>query len=195
MQDSGISVETFYSYPFTAEGIPSGKLDPEYMLKPADEKFKTGAIHDFFEVLKAQKLLGQQLGKAPWSFDIDDVIMNPAGEAALIEIMGKPLKLLRQKIEKMTASGGKRRRLEFCYFPISTPAPKDRRKFWRDLCHQDEIPFMDLVDDFNALGTTYYPFAGPSMGHFTANGMTLFSTIMVHELLFNSKIPFKGMEP
>jgi hypothetical protein len=159
---------------------------------PSNEKFKTGPAHDFFEILRKQKLLGKQSGADPWTFDMDEVIMNPVGEEALIDLLGRPLRLLKQKLETIKNDNSAHCRLEFCYFPIIPPSrsPKDRGVFWRDFCREAGIPFMDLDDDFTALGTTYYPYAGPDMGHFTPNGMSLFSTIMVHELISKHKIPF-----
>jgi hypothetical protein len=128
---------------------------------------------------------------------MDEVIMNSVGEKALMGLVGRPLVLLKQKLETLKNDEGDHCRLEFCYFPIipSSRSPKDRRAFWRDFCHDAGIPFTDLEDDFNALGTTYYPYAGPDMGHFTSNGMSLFGMIMVHELISNHKIPFNAPKP
>jgi hypothetical protein len=161
-------------------------VDPEFRLKPNSEKFKTGPFHDLYELCLSKKLMDKTT-----HCDLFAMAADPEVRPRLFDVMGKPLKMLQAKLASMTTSGGAKRRLEVCYFPITENSLKVKRFFWRDLCLRVGVPFMDICDEFKTLGFTYAPYSAGGAQHFTVNGTILFSSILVHKLLENKKIPFK----
>jgi len=97
----------------------------------------------------------------------------------------------------MKTSGGKTPQLVFCYFPAGWnffTAERDRT-FWKELCLQEGVTFLDLCDDFSVVGLSYHPYSLLGYGHFTENGMDLFSKILVHELTHSKMIPSPSIAP
>src|SRR6185369_16011558 len=45
----------YFQRPMTKEGIPSESIDPEYLLKPWDQKIPPGIPKDFYEKCLARK--------------------------------------------------------------------------------------------------------------------------------------------
>jgi len=189
MQDEVLTLDAYLHKPLTSEGIPSDKVDPEFLLRPYPERFKPGPWNDFLDLCKAKKLLVTNNPKF-WTFtDMNDVIADRETRPALAGIVGKPLQLLKEKIHSMDSPGKKPRQLVLCYFPITLNSSKDRQSFWGGVCEKNGIPFLDLCDDFTAVGYSFYPYQPWESGHFTVNGMRLFSTIMVHELMRRNLVP------
>lgn len=187
----GQSLQSYFECPLTSEGIPRELGDAEYVLIPNSDKFKDGPLHDFFKLCMDKKLLGVQ-SPTKWFPNLNAIRSDPETRERLIDIFGKPFKLLSQKLDSMKTSGGKSPRLEFCYFPIghqfsANEYSKSDRIFFRGLCRNVGIPYFDVCDEFKTLGTTYFPY---SLGHYTTDGMYLFSEVMVHKLLKDKKIPF-----
>ncbi|HEY5037686.1 MAG TPA: hypothetical protein VIJ93_01285, partial [bacterium] len=192
MQDEGFGIDSYFRSPLTAEGIPSDNLDSEFFLKPNSDKFHSGPFHLFFEICKKKKLMDTPSVNT-WTFpDIDALVSDSEARKPLIEMMGKPLFLLKQKMESMKIGSGQTCQLALCYFPVNPFTSKKKRLFWRDLSQAGQIPYLDLCDDFAALGYSYYPYSGGESAHFTVNGMVLFSTILTHELLRHHMIPFEA---
>ncbi len=186
LHDEELGIESFMNAPMTSEGVPALLVDPEFRLKPNSEKFKAGTFHDLYELCLSKKLMDKTK-----QCNLDAMAADPEVRPRLFAVMGKPLKMLQTKLGSMKTGTGSKRRLELCYFPIFESPAKTKRVFWRDLCQSIGVPFMDVCDDFKTLGLTYSPYSTSGARHFTVNGMTLFSRILVHELLSNKKIPFK----
>ena len=94
-------------------------------------------------------------------------------------------------MDEIKTSGGKTPQLVFCFYPAGNIffTNELERSFWRELCREEGVTFLDLCDDFAAIGMTYHPYSLTSDGHFTENGMDLFSKILLHELNHNKFIP------
>jgi hypothetical protein len=190
MQDEGFGIESYFRAPLNAEGIPGDELDGEFYLKPNKEKFRSGFVRDFFDLCLKKKLMVATSEKI-WSFtDIEALVSDPDLHKPLIEMMGKPLFLLKKKMDTMKNGSGQLPQLALCYFPVNPFTPPKKRLFWKDLCQTGQFLYLDLCDDFIALGYSYYPYQGGESGHFTTDGMFLFSTILMDELLRHHMIPF-----
>lgn len=191
MKDDGFGLDSYFCAPMTSEGIPVDGLDTEFVLKPNREKFKSGLMHPLYELLLSKKLL-EEPAPNKWIFPPWEALMtDPEVRKPLLELVGKPLGMLRQKVESPKANGTPAQ-LIFCYFPTNPYYSRYRRNFWKDLCAQQKIPFLDLCDDFTAIGFSYYPYLSGVSGHFTVDGMFFFSTLLTHELLHQHMIPFES---
>ncbi len=182
--------------PVDSDGIPVSQLDPEFILKPNMEKsMKT--YPDFIQYLLSKKLVVNMSNRFP-DFYVDDILRDSKAREMFLKIQGQPLKMLKKKMNGMRTSGGKVPQLVFCYFD---PGGGDgfftnelQRSFWRDLCQEEGVAFVDLCDDFAVLGMTYHPYS-VDVGHFTPNGMNLFNRILLFELNRNKIIPTKPPDP
>jgi hypothetical protein len=199
MMDPGCGMESYFLGPLTKEGIPPEKEDPEFMSKPNNEKFKSGPLHELFNLCNEKKILEEDKdGKWSNPPSFSQMIADPEIRKKLAEIIGKPLDLLNQKLKSEKTSEGKPRKLVFCFFPtadvytdFSFPA-KNCRAFWKDLCHEKGISFLDLTDDFTTLRLTFFPFSEENgRDHFDGNGHKLFNFILAHELIKQKIIPFE----
>ncbi len=130
-----------------------------------------------------------------WVFpDITGMIRDPEVREGMFSIIGKPLGMLKQKLEKNGNC-----RMVFGYMPTAEMNPfadPDKRSFWKDLCDREKIPFFDLSDDFVALGFTYFPYSGSAgSGHLTTEGMSFVGMLVAHELIAHKYIPFDSTNP
>ncbi len=192
LKDPGLGFNVYFQSPLDSQGVPVDRYDPEFDLLPNSKKFKSGTLHDFFELCKTKKMM-QPLAENQWVFpDIDSMVADPEIEKNMINIIGTPLRLLRKKMDSMGV-GEQHPRLVYCYFPISQAVTsRGQRTFWKDLSRDAGVSFLDLCDDLTVLGMTYYPYSA-TMGsdHFTVNGMNVFSTVLAFELIQNKIIPFE----
>ena len=198
LQDQGFNfLDQYFNCPLTSEGIPAERIDSEYMLEPNAEKYKTGPMHDFFELCKTKKLLRED-SPTHWIFsEIDDFLSDPEARKPLMEIMGKNLSMLRDKTEEPKTGGGKPCQVELWAVPTSNYVKNIDRDFYKEMAQKNKIPFVDLCDDFRVVGESYWPYYYNPMagGHFTADGMNLFAQIMVREFIQNHKSLFQPTGP
>ena len=193
LHDDGFNYfDPYYISPLTAEGIPSDQFDPEFRLEPNEEKFNTPQLRDFVKLCRADKALHEDR-KDVWGFDLDTILADPPARKSLLEIMRPAYSLLKSKVEGIQVGEGKKARVETWFYPAGNFSSKGTRKFYSDLCGAAGIPFVDLSDDFTAVNLTYWPYKYDPVtgGHFTAEGMDLFSRIIVHELTARHEIPLK----
>lgn len=188
--------DSYFFCPLTKEGIPQSQVDTEFALKPNSEKFKSGPMAGFFQLLKAKKILTDPEKAMPGSFQqpyIDTIVENLEVRKKVLDIMRLPLSLLKEKVESHVTGSGKRTRLEMWEFPIEMYVSPQRRDFLKDAYEGAGIPVVDLCDDFMVLGMSYAPIRGlPFQGcQFTVDGMSLFTTILMHKLIENKEIPMK----
>jgi hypothetical protein len=195
MMDSGqCDLGQFFMAPMTSEGIPAEGFDPEFDLRSKTDKFKTGPLHDFFDLCQKKKLLTvAQDGK--WSLStFEKLIADPEVDERIKDLMGKPMGLLKKKLDDLKTSSGTACQLDLCYFPQGslTGFPyKSERKFWKEICAKDEVGFLDLTDDFLVTRLTYYPFSDmEGNDHFSKDGHTLLAHLLAYELVKNKMIPF-----
>jgi hypothetical protein len=85
--------------------------------------------------------------------------------------------------------------VEYCAFPIYQVPSKARRAFLKDLSQKAGMDFMDLSDDFMAVGLTYLPYSLGFGEHFTDHGMDFMNTVLLRELLRTGKIPYLSKAP
>ena len=186
------NVDYMLRRPLGLDGIPVAETDAKFWAKPHKDKFPSGEYHDFFEYLTAQKLL-RVYTPNDWIFDLNGILNNPKARKWLMEIQGRPLKLLKEKLDGMKTAEGKSRRLVFCYFtPGGTSYFTNElyRAFWRDMCRENGVTFLDLCDDFEAVGMSYHPYSmNGDVDHFTREGLNLFNEILLHELTSHKIIP------
>ncbi len=192
MMDPGeTSLEQYEMAPLTAEGIPQEFKDTEFYLKPEKEKFKSGPMRGYCELLDKEKKEGKIRNGAPFV----QILSDPPLRDFLSTAIGRPMALFKKKFDAGKTSWGTPCRLCLCYFPQATflnfPSASVRT-FWKEVAFKDDISYLDMTDDFQAFRYTYYPFSGlEGQDHFSKDGHTLFAQLLAYELINQKIIPFK----
>lgn len=198
LMDPMTDLYPYFLSPLGPEGIPQNEIDTEFWLLPNSQKFKTGLLHDFFELCKSKNIIKLSPDHRWIMPQFNEFTADPEVRDHLIEIIGKPLELFKKELAVLGKERSKKISFLFCFFPTGdvfneTRYPsRGQRLFWKDLCRKKDIPFLDLCDDFTALRLSYFPFSeGRENDHFDINGHDLFSTIFTQELIRRQIVPFK----
>ncbi len=188
---------SYYQWPLTKEGIPAQKMDPEFLLQPLTSRIPKGAPRRFFDLCSAKKILTIrkdkeiQFDEYPTSFLRDDAIRG-----CMVEMYGKPIEMLREKLEKMETSEGNSVRVEMCLMSFGRLSPSAEQKpFWNEVRERTGIPILDLLDPMTALRMTYFPFSEEDgFDHFSADGQSFMAFLFAHELIHQKVIPWEPLK-
>lgn len=198
LMDPMTDLYPYFLSPLGPEGIPKHEVDTEFWLLPNSQKFKTGLLHDFFELCKSKNIIKLSPDHRWIMPQFNGFTADPEVRNQLIEIIGKPLKLFKKKLADLGKERSENISFLFCFFPTGDVFNENRypsqgqRLFWKDLCRKKDIPFLDLCDDFTALRLSYFPFSeGRENDHYDINGHDLFSIIFTHALIRGQIVPFK----
>ena len=183
----GTHIHHYYQAPLTSEGIPAETVDLKFNYLPDKDKFKTGPLHDFFDLVAKKKMIGTIDGYSQW-------LSDPELRDKLANILGLPIGLLKKKLNSIKDVEGASCQLCLCYYPEgSMMAPsKSERVFWREIAVKNGASYLDMTDDFTATRYTYFPLSDMgSEDHFTTGGHTLMAQLLAYELIKSKIIPFK----
>jgi len=204
MWDSGgAGLEPYFDAPLNKDGVPGRFADTEFLLQSGLEKFKTGMPREFFDLCKKKNILDVS---ASGQFSINNypkLLSDFDLRKGLIEMVGNPIYLLGQKLAGMKRDGEKPCELAVCYFPwpametfplrpLETFPYKKDRAFWKELCEDKKINFVDMTDVWQTCRLTYFP-CSDMVGndHFSADGHLLLGTLLAYEFIRDGIIPFK----
>lgn len=189
--------KVYFNYPLTSDGIPAEKLDPEYMLKPLKERASASPVLKEFFDRCVQAQLGSETDMNAWSY-MPPLFNNTKIREDLMELEGKPYKLLSQKVESIQTTSGASTAFYLCFLPLGNIGSEidlpngPYRDFWKDVCAKEKIRFMDLTDPSNALKTTYFDTSQTQYSyHYNHKGQLLNAVILAHELIRKKLIPLE----
>ena len=91
----------------TPEGIPEMNWDGEYGLKPWKDKIPKGLPEDFYNKCKAKGWIIPKSDVAFQMEDMDKTITDKAIRQDLLELLGKPIGMLSEKLRKLKTRDGK----------------------------------------------------------------------------------------
>ncbi|HTA75828.1 MAG TPA: hypothetical protein VK791_01580 [bacterium] len=189
-------INTLPGRPLDSDGLPVTQTVDSFAQKPMKDRFPTGPYHDFIQYIganAASKNLANCVSDLYWIFNPDYILKDPRGRKLLMDVVALPLKMMKKKMDRMKTTDGHTPQLVLCYFPLGSTffTWEPERLFWKDLCQQEGIAFLDLSDDYAAIGMTYHPYNVLADGHWTGNGMELFTRLLARELAKNKLIPVK----
>ena len=185
----------YFTNPITSEGIPAQSIDSEYVLKPLSQRLSSSVAADLWEQCKKLKIpTSENLGYVGdgWSLfcNGDAQIQND-----LREMTGRRLQLLDEKLNSLKVSGvnGEQHPLMIIFYVPWLIFPNDCvDPFWKSVCDQYHLNFLDLTESFNALKTGYYPSNQACCTlHYTAYGNELIATLLKYYLIEDKFIPFE----
>ena len=188
----GNYTSSFYDRPLTADGIPASETDPEYSLKPLEERVPPGDPALLFKLCKEKKFNSFFVPESGNTLDFGAVSANPVIFPVLERLVAKPVMVLKNKLEGMKTNGGKGVQLEICFLPLGGIGPQqDYERFWEKLCKDHSIILLDLDKPFTALRPTFSPISEVGGNdHFDADGHLLMGILLARELVAQKAIPF-----
>jgi hypothetical protein len=184
----------YYTNPITKDGIPSHDMNPEFLLKPWRQRIPDGAPKRLLKECLKLKLINE-ISPTQLGFSLfQDLLLSGDNEIRndLVEMLGKPLGVLSQRINLIKTSSGKVSKLVFFFVPDPDCETYSKyESFWSDVCTQYGLTFLNLTKPFNDLKIGYFPATEACChNHYTAYGNKLIATILKHELISRAWIPF-----
>jgi hypothetical protein len=196
LMDPGTYLTDYFERPTKAEGIPIFDFDSEYALKPFSERVPPGTPKKFYDLCLKYKLLEIKPDHhQAYYHSLAEMTEHPDVRDCLVEMIGKPLGLLDQKLKTITLASGLAPHLELCYFPGITFNSEwcSQAHFWSLLTQKWGLDMMDLSDIFTAQRLALDPFEGAD--HFDTNGALWLSYILKHQLISQKLIPWNLPKP
>jgi hypothetical protein len=187
----------YFMKPVTKEGIPIYGVDAEFMLKPLSKRVPPGPAADLYAIYKKKVKTDTEKYTYPgqesaWGFSI---MQDPDYAKDLIEMTGRRMELLSEKIQGYRSPDGPAPKLVLFHAPFRA-WPDFVADFWRDLSAQYHIPYIDLTEAYDALSISYYPAATRCCdGHYTAYGSYLVGYLLSQYLVDDNLVPFETPEP
>jgi hypothetical protein len=109
-------VDVYFERPLTQEGIPSHVFNPEFMLKPVQERIRNGTPKKFLDICLAKKIATiTPDNKIQWAFQF--MPADPELLDCAAQMLSEPISLLRKKLNGMRTSQGKPIRFEETLLP------------------------------------------------------------------------------
>jgi len=178
----------YFDHPLTSDGIPQSPNDPEYMLKPAQERIPDGSPRKFYDFCKAHKLV-QMNGR---NFDFDpSVVTYPELHDMILDFYGKPLSVLNRKLLNIKTSGGQSPKLLVIYTYTEWGWVQHHdTDIWIEASKKFNLPYLDLNPEMSALHLSYYPLTEEGT-HFDPDGFTFFGRLIAHDLIRDKLIPWE----
>lgn len=187
----GFSIENYNSYylnAMTGDGIPGPTSDPEYILKPWRKRVPAGPAADLIQRGMKMSLIKEDSAghlQLPLFYTLlgsgDPVIRED-----LLEMIGKPFQVLRNKLVAKKGVPFDKDHLVVCYVPdpddlVGNLSDSTYEEFWTDLTHHFGLNLLDLAPEFNVLKINYYPVNELCChNHYTAYGNDLIATLLAH---------------
>lgn len=187
----------YFLYNLTPDGIPHGNglfnspPDPEYVLKPPQERIPDGLPRKFYDYCKAHNYVKIEGNNFVWD---SALYRDPKLQDMLMEFWGKPWEVLQRKLSAMRTSGGKPVKL-LILFGNTAPMSPDlgRPELYRQVAEKFKIPYYDMNPQLNSMLFSFYPYSGT--GHFDPYGAILFGKVMTQVLKKEHLIPWPTVEP
>jgi hypothetical protein len=183
--------QDYFSHPLTAEGIPISESKNTTGEKPQFRASPGGIASDLYGLCLQKGLFTQGQGSFPPEWKLWEE-GGPDIRKDLLEMAGKPLSLLSEKLKEIESGEGSAPKLTLIYVPYR-PFPNDEAcAFWKTLCTEQNISFLDLSNPFCALKTSYYPTEESEDGRYeTAYGSEFIAYLLCNALFEDNLIPFE----
>lgn len=190
--------DLYFSSPLTSNGIPKWPFDPSYLLKPWAKRIPSGIPKDFYFRCLAKHWVNVKPNGQFDFYRFDTTIADEGIRNDLLEMMGKPIRMFHDELKDMKTLEGKPVQTQMLLifskgYGVGSGNLENFRTFWKTVADHGQWPYLDLIDDFIALGPTFFPTeeAG-SWKHYTANGSLVYAYIVAHELITKGVIPFNN---
>jgi hypothetical protein len=187
--------ESYYSKPLNADGVPANNVDPEFLLKPWKDKIPAGAPARLYESCLKKKMV-REVSPTQLQFGMFETLILSGDQEIrddLLEMIGKPLKVIADKLKSAPSEGGTAPQFCICFVPGDDARPIGvYESFWQDLSQRQGIKLLDLMKPFDDLKSSYYPTSEVCCHrHYTAYGNALIAYLLSYYLPKQNWIPSK----
>jgi hypothetical protein len=187
--------ENYYTRPLDADGVPSGNLDAEFLLKPWKDKIPAGAPARLYENCLKRKLV-DEISPTQLQFSLfQDLLLtgDPEIRDDLMEMIGKPLKVISRKLEAFRNPDGQASQFGLFFVPDEdVPSVGVYESFWLDLATRNHFKVLDLTKPYEDLKMSFYPTSESCCHHhYTAYGNGLIAYLLSYYLPKENWVPFK----
>jgi hypothetical protein len=195
LMDPETSLQDYFLRRPNPQGLPSFDFDSEYVLKPFSQRIPPGTPKKFYDLCLKYKLLERRSETKVDFHSLAEMLEYSDVKDCLLEMIGKPLDVLNQRLKNIKLSNGPTPHLEICYFPGNNFNADwcNQAGFWRQLTQKWGLDIMDLSDVFTSQRLALYPIDGA--GHFDTNGLLWLSYILKHQLIDQKIIPWTVPKP
>jgi hypothetical protein len=192
MTSANLTYQAYHFTPSKLDGTPGSELselDDEFLLKSTGEKMSQSKMLEYF---------GKLMKKHSWGEDqpLEKLLGDPDLREVLVEMLGRPYQMMVEKIKSDEKAQSKKRSFYVCFLPMGSVgggvdgANEAQRDFWKDVCEQKGLGFLDLTDPFNALKMSFYPVSEDIWAfHLLHDGHTLVAGVLADELIRQKLIP------
>jgi hypothetical protein len=186
----------YFQFPMTAEGIPASIVDPEYLLKPFQQKTLDPTAKKFWKDAdqKRNNLVSIDEKGVVRGGNLPDLLVYDDLREDLAELMGRPMGLLSRKLEKMRTSSGKKVGFRLCFAPLSTLSAENFGDLWGRIARSQNIPFFDLTGPVKALAPSFQPLTEGGHQHFYPQGHAFLSEILTYKLIEEGIVPLRDSD-
>jgi DNA-binding beta-propeller fold protein YncE len=178
----------YFDHPISSEGIPilNGS---KYLSTPPLERISKGTPRSFYDFCKAHNLVS--IDGNVFNFD-DKLFSYPELHASLVELYGKPLDILNQKVSGMKTSSGQAVRFLLCTtFTGRFSDSKEDSQIWVDAAKKYNFPILNLYAESKALRLSFFPLTGQDSNHLNPDGHVFFGRLLANALIRDKLIPWK----
>ena len=201
MMPSEFDIGFYYAIPMGKDGILDIHRDPEFQLKPMEERAANDPdLKVVYDRCKEKGWLAKD-GNIDWAQAAPTALLGDAAiRSSLMKVLGRPIRKYADLCRTTAPPGRKPPEYVFCFFFTGNLTQRGSlaalRSFWSDLCRSEKVRFLDLSAPLHVLTTSGHPaFEYSNIGHFNYNGHTLFSWVLAEELIRERLIPWKNGAP
>jgi hypothetical protein len=176
--------KAYFERPIGAEGIPAWEADPELLAKNIEERVPSGVAKRYYDLCREKKLFDAEFSER---------LKDPEIRKCMVEMTGRPIKMLAAKLAGMKTAQGAPVALEMCLVPEAhLRAFDDWKSFFVDVIKMTGAPYMDFTNTLTAFRISYYPFSEmKDSDHLFTDGHNLMGFLLTEELINQKLVPLK----
>jgi len=170
--------------------------DPEFFMKPLKDRMALDPdLKTIYDVAEGMGIVNPKDDN--WlDFKFDQIVRDPRAHEAFKRLIKIPLGIYLERLKKSTPKGRSVPEFAMAFFPLGNLGDhqpvEGQRVFWREVCREEGIRFLDLTETWNSLRVTGNPVCEESsLFHLDNNGHRLLGPVLAYELVRAGFIPWK----
>jgi len=194
---SDINFQHYTNFKILGNGLPDiFHSDPEFQLKPLKEKMELNPdLKTIYDAALEKGIVNVKDNN--WlDSQFNLVVQDPRARAAYQRLVLTPMRMYLQHLKETTPKGRRTPEFAMVFFPLGNLGDlqpvEAQRDFWKGICRELGVRFLDLTETWNAVRVTGEPVAEESfLYHLTNNGHSILGPVLGYELIHAGFIPWK----
>jgi hypothetical protein len=188
---TSLNYTPFFGKPITPDGIPAKDLDPEFVLKPLNQRLPSGTPGQFYKDCDRKGYFKRtQINDYSLLANVND----PDLRNDLMNMLGRGLELILKKSSSIQLTNGKTPKLVLLHIPWDQLPlnDEDYEGFWKEFGEKYHVPLVSISEGFNTLREAYSPTEQECCAHhYNAYGHLLIAYLLENALIDQKLIPFE----